>query len=59
MLVKTNKTNKKGEMIYTNVLTGKSGVLPYHRDINKGGKMPNHAYKILQHPIPVWMIRFI
>ena len=55
MLVKTNRTNENGEAIYTNVLTGKSDVLPYGGSIGKGGRMPNHAYSILQHPKPIWL----
>ena len=45
MLIKLNKTDKKGRQIYLNKETGKEQTLPYFPDKIKN-KMPDNAFNI-------------
>ena len=57
MLVKTNKTNRKGNRIYVNALNGKEITLPYagHKQGCKGNKMPQYAFNKLIQPLPLYL----
>lgn len=57
MLIKTNKTNRKGNRIYVNAFNGKEKTLPYagHKQGCKDNKMPQYAFNKLIHPLPLYM----
>ena len=47
MLVRTEKTDKKGRRIYVNKFTGEKSVLPYVRNAHKKNMLPSEAMHYL------------